>query len=691
LHRAGFRAGADAILREADLTHERPLLAVDDLRTSFATADGEVRAVDGVSFTIRRGETVAVVGESGSGKSVTSLSIMRLLAGSGRIVGGAIRLEGENLLEKSEAEMRRIRGNDISMIFQEPMTSLNPVFTVGSQIAETIRLHKGVERAAARRHGVEMLERVGISEPGKRAEAYPHQLSGGMRQRVMIAMALACSPKLLIADEPTTALDVTIQAQILDLMRRLQQEIGMSILFITHDLGVVAEVAQRVVVMYAGKAVEEAPVRDLFARPLMPYTMGLLESVPRVDRAAERQVRLRAIPGNVPNPRRLPEGCSFHPRCRFAIDACRREKPRLEDDGSGHLARCLRAREIDAATAAPEPAPAEPATAPVPPASSANPLVAVQDLEVSFPIRGGLTNRVVATVKAVAGISFEIDAGEVVGLVGESGSGKTTTGQALLRLIEPTGGKVHFDGVDVRALGRRGLRDLRRRMQIIFQDPFASLNPRMTVGQIVGEAFRIHGIELGKRRQDRIVSLLESVGLSADQMSRYPHEFSGGQRQRIGIARALAVEPLFIVADEPVSALDVSIQAQVVNLLRDLQRRLRLTLLFVAHDLAVVEYLCDRVIVMYLGRVMEVAPARSLYANPTHPYTEALLSGAPIPDPTVRRQRIILEGEIPSPINPPSGCVFRTRCRLARPECATIVPPLREVAPRHFSACIVRP
>jgi peptide/nickel transport system ATP-binding protein len=673
--------------------HGSPLLEVEGLRTCFDAEDGEVWAVDGVSFAIGRSETLAVVGESGSGKSVTSLSIMRLLAASGRIAAGTVRLDGENLLEMSEAEMRRVRGNDISMIFQEPMTSLNPVFTIGSQIAETIRLHKGVKRLAARRHAIDMLDLVGIPEPAKRFDAYPHHLSGGMRQRVVIAMALACHPKLLIADEPTTALDVTIQAQILDLMRRLQQEIGMSILFITHDLGVVAEVAQRVVVMYAGKVVEQAPVQALFARPRMPYTIGLLESVPRVDRAAGRQEALRAIPGNVPNPTRLPEGCAFHPRCRIAAEACRQQRPPLEDDGTGHLARCLRVGEIGAAVSMPEPltpSPAAPsdAAAASPPAI---PLVEARELEVRFSIRGGITNRVVGEVKAVAGISFAIGEGEVVGLVGESGSGKTTTGQALLRVIEPSAGEVYFDGEDVRALDRNGLRAMRRRMQMIFQDPFASLNPRMTVGQIVGEAFAIHGLERGRQRQDRIAALLESVGLAADHMRRYPHEFSGGQRQRIGIARALAVKPTFIVADEPVSALDVSIQAQIVNLLRDLQRRLSLTLLFIAHDLGVVEYLCDRVIVMYLGRIMEVAPVRSLYANPVHPYTEALLSGAPVPDPTAKRQRIILEGDIPSPINPPSGCVFRTRCRLARPECAATVPPLREVGPRHFSACIVRP
>jgi peptide/nickel transport system ATP-binding protein len=669
-----------------------PLLEVEDLKTYFDGEQGEVRAVDGVTLQIGHGETLAVVGESGSGKSVTSLSIMRLVTGAGRIVGGSIRLNGSELLAKSEPEMRRIRGNAISMIFQEPMTSLNPVFTVGNQIAETIALHKRADSAAAQRQAIEMLELVGIPDPARRLNAFPHQLSGGMRQRVMIAMALSCSPQLLIADEPTTALDVTIQAQILDLMRRLQRELGMSMLFITHDLGVVAEIADRVVVMYAGRVVEQAPVDAIFARPRMPYTIGLLDSVPRVDRAAERQQRLHVIPGNVPNPAELPAGCAFHPRSRFAFEACARQKPELVDTGGGHLARCLRVGEVAAALATAgavtvaEDAPVEPS--PGPPARR---LLEVEGLCVSFPIRGGLTSRVVARAHAVSDISFDIGSGEVVGLVGESGSGKTTAGQALLRLVEPTGGKVRFDGIDLGALDRTGLRELRRRMQIIFQDPFASLNPRMTIEQIVGEAFAIHKLGRGSERRARIAELLRSVGLSPDYMRRYPHEFSGGQRQRIGIARALAVRPQFIVADEPVSALDVSIQAQVVNLLEDLKRQLGLTLLFIAHDLGVVEYLCDRVIVMYLGRIMELAPARQLYVRPIHPYTEALLSGVPIPDPAVERQRIILEGEIPSPIDPPSGCVFRTRCRLATAECAKVVPALKEVAPGHFSACIHRP
>jgi peptide/nickel transport system ATP-binding protein len=663
------------------------LLEVQDLKTYFDTEAGPVKAVDGVSFHLDRGETLAVVGESGSGKSVMSMSIMQLIAQPpGRFAGGKVIFQGEDLLQKNERAMRRIRGNDISMIFQEPMTSLNPVFTIGDQIAETIILHQGKSRPQAMRAAIEMLELVGIPEPARRAQSFPHQMSGGMRQRAMIAMALSCGPKLLIADEPTTALDVTIQAQILDLMRKLQKETNMSMLFITHDLGVVAEIADRVLVMYAGQAVEEASVDAIFAAPKMPYTLGLIDSVPRVDKAALHQQRLRAIPGNVPNPAALPAGCAFNPRCRYVVDRCKVEAPPLEDTGGGHMARCWRWNDLSV-VAATVPVAQKPPRKGI---AAGKPLVEVKDLRAYFPVRGGVFSRVVANVKAVQDVSFTVHEGEVVGLVGESGSGKTTAGRAILHLVEPTGGEIRFKGRDITKASKAEQRELSKEMQIIFQDPFASLNPRITIGDAIGEALDIHRLAKGKARRARIVDLLERVGMSADHMHRYPHEFSGGQRQRIGIARALAVDPKFIIADEPVSALDVSIQAQVVNLLQDLKEELGLTLLFIAHDLSVVEYFSDRVIVMYLGKIMEVAPAKELYANPIHPYTEALLSGVPIPDPKLKRQRILLKGEIPSPIKPPSGCVFRTRCALAVPDCAQIVPPLEEARQGHFKACIRR-
>jgi oligopeptide/dipeptide ABC transporter ATP-binding protein len=592
-----------------------PLLAVNDLRVRFSSDAGATDAVDGVSFQLERGETLALVGESGSGKSVTALCVMRLLPRpAGRLASGRILFEGKDLALRSEAEMRQVRGTEIGMVFQEPMTSLNPVLTVGAQVSERLRVHAGLGRRQAARRAVEMLDRVRIPEPGRRAANYPHQMSGGMRQRVMIAMALACRPKLLIADEPTTALDVTIQAQILDLMRNLQAEFGMAILFITHDLGVVAEMADRVVVMYRGRAVEQAAVRSLFANPRVPYTQALLRSIPRIDLAAAT-------------------------------------RPALAGDPADYL-------------------------------------LEVRHLRKHFTAQSRLPFGRASTVKAVDDVSFAIRAGEVLGLVGESGSGKTTVGRSVLRLLEPTSGQVLFEGVDITQVSAPEMRRRRKDMQIIFQDPYASLNPRMTVSAIIGQALDIHHLAVGRERAAKIVDLLERVGLSAAHLERYPHEFSGGQRQRIGIARALGVGPRFIIADEPVSALDVTIQAQVIDLLQDLQHEFRLALLFISHDLGVVECISDRVMVMYLGRVMEIAPSGELYRDPRHPYTQALLSAIPVPDPTIRRARLPLEGDIPSPRNPPSGCVFRTRCPAATADCAAVVPALEEVSPQHFKACI---
>lgn len=542
------------------------ILDIRNLKVYFDTDDGVVKAVDDISFHINRGETLAVVGESGSGKSVTSLATMRLVASPpGRIAGGEILFQGEDLLKKSEREMRRIRGNDISMIFQEPMTSLNPVYTVGDQIAEAIVLHQKKTKAQAMKQAVEMLELVELPEPQKRVKYYPHQMSGGQRQRVMIAMALSCNPKLLIADEPTTALDVIIQAQILDLMKKLQDEIGASVMFITHDLGVVAEIADRVIVMQHGKIVEQGTAKKVFTEPEHPYTIRLLGAVPRIDES------------------------------KPAPDA------KIEKEN----------------------------------------LLEVRNLRKWFPIKGGVLNRTVGHVKAVNDISFDIKRGEVLGLVGESGSGKTTAGRAILRLIEPTGGQVIFDGTDVTKLPAAEMRAYRRRMQIIFQDPYASLNPRMSIGDILSEPLVIHKLFKNKKERDqRVAELLETVQLDPAMASRYPHEFSGGQRQRVGIARALAVEPDFIVADECVSALDVSIQADVLELIKDLRERLGLTLLFISHDLAVVEDVSDRVAVMYHGDIVEISDAHTIYRNPQDDYTKALLSAVPIPDPNIERIRV---------------------------------------------------
>lgn len=670
------------------------LLEVKNLQTYFKSEEGIAKAVDGVSFRIDSGETLAVVGESGSGKSVTSLSIMQLLPSAGYIAGGQILFEGEDLCLKSEAAMRKIRGNDIAMIFQEPMTSLNPVHTVGAQVAESIILHQKKSAHDAKEIAIEMLDLVGIPEARKRSSNYPHQMSGGMRQRVMIATALSCNPKLLIADEPTTALDVSVQAQIIELIKKLQKDLGMAMLYISHDLAVVSSLADRIVVMYGGRAVEDADVHSLYKNPRMPYTIGLLHSLPRVDTADDRKDRLEAIPGSVPSADHMPQGCSFHPRCKFATEACRQAVPELQDTGDGHMVRCIRWREVQ--TERQKSGGEDVATARAARTSydeNSEYLLKVKDLRSAFPIKGGIFSREVARVQAVGGVSVSIRPGEVVGLVGESGSGKTTTGRSILGLLDHVycSGSVDFNGFDLAKLNRKQMRPFRKDLQLVFQDPYSSLNPRMNVGDIIGEGIGVHHLAHGKEKEKRVIELLERVGLSGEHMKRYPHEFSGGQRQRIAIARALSVEPKLIVADEPVSALDVSIQAQIINLLLDLRDEFGLALLFIAHDLGVVEYVSDRVIVMYLGKMMEVAPAKELYRNPIHPYTQALLSAIPRIDPGAKEVRQVLHGDIPSPINPPSGCVFRTRCPIATAECANIEPPLEEVAPGHLKACIHRP
>jgi peptide/nickel transport system ATP-binding protein len=658
-----------------------------------------VPVVDGVSFSIEKGETLGIVGESGSGKTMAALSVMRLLANtSARVVDGEVCFEGEDLLAKSEPEMRTIRGNRIAMIYQEPMSSLNPVFTIGQQIMEAILLHQRVSRRVARDNAVSLLRTVGIAAPEARLDFYPHQLSGGMRQRVMIAMALSCNPTLLIADEPTTALDVTVQAEILDLLRRLKQDFGMAMMLITHDLGIVAEAVNRVVVMYSGRIVETAPTETLFRNPQHPYSVGLLSSIPRLD---EDRERLNAIDGTVPNPGDPPPGCRFHPRCVFARDICRRLEPPLLDVEASHLVRCWRNTDFQPDCTAGWTTRFDTPDQPTPrdhlPAAAAagrgtegtSELLRVSDLVKHFPTPGGWgSGRRV--VRAVDGVSFHIDRGETLALVGESGCGKSTTGRMILRLIAATSGEIWFKGREVQALSAREMRRLRKSMQIVFQDPFESLNPRMTVERILREPLKIHRVAAARDQRDRVAKLLELVGLSAHYMTRYPHEFSGGERQRVGVARALASGPDIIVCDEPVSALDVSIQAQILNLLRDLQKTSGVAYLFIAHDLSVVRHIADRVAVMYLGKVVEIAPKQALFARPQHPYTEALLSAIPVPSPAMNRRRIILRGEIPSAVAPPTGCRFRTRCLYAAPICATDEPPLLETGEQHLVACHFR-
>ena len=691
-----------------------PLLEVRGLSTHFETGRGVLRAVDGVDLDVEADETVAVVGESGCGKSVTALSILGLVDAPGRVVAGAIRYRGEDLIGARPERLQRIRGNEIAMIFQEPMSSLNPVHSIGDQVIEALRIHRGLRKRQATARTIEMLRMVGIPLPEQRVFDYPHQFSGGMRQRVMIAMALSCDPALLIADEPTTALDVTIQAQILELIGELSRRTGTAVIVITHDLGVVAEMAHRVVVMYAGRVVEQATTAELFAGPRHPYTRALLSSMPSLEE--RRGARLTPIMGTVPDPLQLPPGCAFAPRCELAGDPCRERMPALLAAGDGRLARCL-LHDPASAGALPAggleavservPAPASTARGAVPAegarsgsksgpggvegkpagAGGADGFVRVRDLTMHFPVTAGVFRHVVGYVRAVDGVSFDIERGETLGLVGESGCGKSTTGRLLLRLLSATGGSVQFEGAPVFTLQGDALRALRRDMQIVFQDPFASLNPRMTIRDTLAEPFIIHGRRHEARA--RVPELLQRVGLSPEHAGRYPHQFSGGQRQRIGIARALALAPKLVVCDEPVSALDVSIQAQILNLLQDLQHDLALTYLFIAHDLSVVRHISDRVAVMYLGQIVEQADADTLFARPAHPYTQALLSAVPAIDPRRRRPRVALTGDVPSAAAPPPGCRFHTRCPYAQPHCRDHDPELASVPrePAHQAAC----
>jgi len=678
-----------------------PVLSVENLQVEFVSGRGRLRAVDGVSFDVRRGEVLAIVGESGCGKSVTSLAVMRLLPRpAGRIVGGRILFEGRDLLGLDEEAMRKIRGKQIAMIFQEPMSSLNPVLTIGEQIMEPLRIHMSLYGAAARARAAELLGLVGMTDPERRLDQYPHHLSGGMRQRVMIAIGLSCQPKLIIADEPTTALDVTIQAQILELMKDLARRFDIAFIMITHNLGIVARYADRVQVMYAARAVERGEADDVFFRPRHPYTVGLLRSVPRLDQP--RRQKLETIDGLPPNLAEPPSGCRFAPRCAMRADICRQD-PRLIEVLPGHASACHRHGEIGLAEGVRPSGSDTLASGPstvqnVRPrgsdtTSTTNHLLAVTHLKKFFSVPRGRLLGIGGTleVRAVNDVSFAIKRGETLGLVGESGCGKTTAGRMVLGLLSATAGEIVLDGKRIQNLSQRELRGVRRKMQVVFQDPFSSLNPRMTIGDILAEPLKFYAItKPGEETRARVAALLQQVGLFPVMAERYPHEMSGGQRQRVGIARALAFEPTFIVCDEPVSALDVSIQGQIINLLEDLQSRLGLTYLFIAHDLAVVRHISDRVAVMYLGRIMELADRDAIYAEPLHPYTRALLDAAPVPDPRIEKARAprALKGELPSPLNPPSGCVFHTRCPIATEDCRRIVPEPREVRPGHLVACL---
>jgi peptide/nickel transport system ATP-binding protein len=776
-----------------------PVLDIQNLSTHIKLTSSVVQAVGNVDLQIDAGETLGVVGESGCGKSMTGLSIMGLLPPGGSIVNGSVKLNGRELVGLKDEELRRIRGNDIAMIFQDPLTSLDPTKTIGYQVGEPVRLHRNASKAEALDRATEVLNLVGLPRPKERLKDYPHQLSGGLRQRVMIAMALACEPKLLIADEPTTALDVTIQAQILALLRDLKERLGMAMLLITHDMGVIAGHADRVNVMYAGRVVETAEAATLFEEMHHPYTQALLASIPQLNQDARKA--LHAIPGLPPDLAHPPQGCRFAARCTRATDKCRSDEPSLSGKtfehrfscwhpvdgplvltiigeggpdatstgltGSGaesldeaaasdkigfvHDASLAEAGPSEAAPQAPELQPvtagepvtaaapvtaAEPADAAAPvtaaepadaaaPAGAGEPVVVVAAgltetadgrLEVSerrveavaangngaapllelrnlvkeFPVTSGaILQRRVASVKAVSDVSFAVPAGTTFGLVGESGCGKTTIGKLIVALERPSSGSISVNGEDVSKLHRADLRRKRRDLQLMFQDPQSSLDPRMRVGTIIAEPLAVQHIGSKRAQRDRVFELLSEVGLPKNAVERYPHEFSGGQRQRIGLARALTVNPRLIVADEPVSALDVSIRAQVLNLMKRLQATYGLTYVVISHDLAVVKYMANRIGVMYLGKLVELGSGDDIYERAAHPYTAGLIATIPVPDPTLERAKTgaAIKGELPSPVNPPSGCRFRTRCQFAQDRCAAEEPELRSFGPGHVAAC----
>ncbi len=757
-----------------------PVLDIQNLSTHIKLTSSVVQAVGNIDLRVDAGETLGIVGESGCGKSMTGLSIIGLLPPGGSIVGGSIKLDGRELVGLKDEELRPVRGNEVAMIFQDPLTSLDPTKTIGYQVAEPVRLHRNASKAEALDRAVEVLSLVGLPRPKERLKDYPHQLSGGLRQRVMIAMALACEPKLLIADEPTTALDVTIQAQILALLRDLKDRLGMAMLLITHDMGVIAGHADRVNVMYAGRVVETAEAATLFDEMHHPYTQALLASIPHLNQDAGKA--LHAIPGLPPDLAHLPQGCRFASRCSRATDKCRTEEPSLAGKTFDHQFSCwhpvdgpltlalvgeggpdaastgLAAKvaepgfvadaplpdaplagaplagteasqaaesgsaasessERSGVSAPPETAVSEPlesgrpvviaaglaqtadgrleVTAHEVEVTAANgdgtvPLLELRNLVKEFPITSGaILRRKVAAVHAVSDVSFAVPAGTTFGLVGESGCGKTTIGKMIVALEKPNSGAITLNGEDVSKLRGGDLRRKRRDLQLMFQDPHSSLDPRMRVGTIIGEPLAVQHLGSKRAQRDRVFELLGEVGLPRNSVERYPHEFSGGQRQRIGLARALTVNPRLIVADEPVSALDVSIRAQVLNLMKRLQASHGLTYVVISHDLAVVKYMADRIGVMYLGKLVELGSAQDIYERAAHPYTAGLIATIPVPDPTLERAKegVAIKGELPSPVNPPSGCRFRTRCRFAQERCAAEEPKLRSFGPDHVAAC----
>jgi peptide/nickel transport system ATP-binding protein len=665
------------------------ILKVENLRVSYHTYAGEVQSVRGISFNLSKGEILAIVGESGSGKTVTAKSVLRLIKEPvGEIKEGSnITFEGKDILTLNRKNLEQYRGGDVSMIFQDPMTSLNPTMKIGKQICESIMIHRNISKEDAEKEAIKMLKLVKIPNAETRINEYPFQFSGGMRQRAMIAIALACNPKVLIADEPTTALDVTVQAQIMDLIKELQGELGTAIMLITHDLGVVAENAHKVAVMYGGMIVERGLVHEIFNNPQHPYTVALLKAIPKLDMNSDE--RLISIDGTPPDLVAPPKGCAFAPRCKYCMPICKKKIPDITDVSDTHKTMCwlnheyapsvdlsLGADDVKISSVQRKDAIKKENI------KKTHSLIEVKNLKKYFKISKD------KVLKAVDDVSFDIKKGETLGIVGESGCGKTTCGRTILELYKPTAGQVLFENKNVYGMNKMEKRKFMKNAQMIFQDPYASLNPRMTVSDIICEGIDIHGLYSGKDKLSRVYELLNMVGLNKEHANRFPHEFSGGQRQRIGIARALAIEPKFIVCDEPISALDMSIQAQVVNLLLDLQNRFDLTYMFIAHDLSMVKYISNRVGVMYLGCMVELAESRELYSNPLHPYTKVLMSAIPTTDlELVKKKKHLDGGEVSSPINPLPGCRFRNRCKYSKKICSEAMPKMKKVGNNHYIAC----
>jgi peptide/nickel transport system ATP-binding protein len=662
------------------LTFE-PLLKIDGLRLALNGSDNAATIVDGLDLEIDQGETFALLGESGCGKSMTALSLMRLLPPPVTLQRGGICFNGIDIVNLDQKSIRQLRGGQIGMIFQEPMSSLNPLMTIGKQIAEAVKLHQGRRGNEINREVIELLRAVAIPDPRSCADRYPHQLSGGMKQRVVIAMALAGNPRLLIADEPTTALDVTIQAQILNLLKQLQRERAMAILLITHDLGVVAQMADRVAVMYAGQLVESANLESFFNSPSHPYSQMLFDSLPEGRRRGEK---LAVIEGSVPTLGSELRGCRFEPRCRHSLACCRESIPDWCVDAHGARVRCHLFGKIAPLAKAPKVSALSP-----PPFADATgeALLSVRNLRVHYPMNKGLLRRTATHLRAVDGVDLTIQKGSVVALLGESGCGKSTIGRAILQLVEITGGEVSLEGRELTGMKQSELRHIRGDLQIIFQDPMSAMNPRMRVGDIIAEGIRAQGKHDRDVLAATVESLLSQVGLPASAAVRYPHEFSGGQRQRICIARALAVQPRVLICDEPTSALDLSVQAQILNLLKSMQEEFQLAYLFISHDISVVNYMADEVAVMYLGRIVEQGNADEVISTPLHPYTRALLSAVPVADPGRRGSVIRLPGEIPSALTPPAGCHFHPRCPHAEARCVSAYPDMVQVTESQNVRC----